>query len=219
MIAGASVAQVASRWCLVAVGRLTALPVPSPSYDYLFKVVLIGDSGVGKSNLLSRFTRNEFSLESKSTIGVEFATRSIQVRARLGLCAVVGRARAPRVALFDVHRSLLRKWMIKRACLARLSRWTARPSRRRSGTRPARSVTARSRAPTTGERSVPCWSTTSRSRVGGPGSARAEGVLADRGGVFPKQCRLGGVSFRKNYNSITSSQKHKHTTPSPRSDL
>ena len=45
----------------------------------LFPVVLIGDSGVGKSNLLSRFTRNEFNLESKSTIGVEFATRSIQV--------------------------------------------------------------------------------------------------------------------------------------------
>lgn len=43
------------------------------------QVVLIGDSGVGKSNLLSRFTRNEFNLESKSTIGVEFATRSIQV--------------------------------------------------------------------------------------------------------------------------------------------
>ncbi|OCB91356.1 ras-domain-containing protein [Sanghuangporus baumii] len=49
------------------------------SYDYLFKVVLIGDSGVGKSNLLSRFTRNEFNLDSKSTIGVEFATRTIQV--------------------------------------------------------------------------------------------------------------------------------------------
>lgn len=48
-------------------------------YDYLFKVVLIGDSGVGKSNLLSRFTRNEFSLESKSTIGVEFAARSVNV--------------------------------------------------------------------------------------------------------------------------------------------
>mmetsp|Transcript_29332 Transcript_29332/g.87737 ORF Transcript_29332/g.87737 Transcript_29332/m.87737 type:complete len:210 (+) Transcript_29332:44-673(+) len=46
-------------------------------YDFLFKVVLIGDSGVGKSNLLSRFTRNEFSLDSKSTIGVEFATKSI----------------------------------------------------------------------------------------------------------------------------------------------
>ncbi|KAG2302237.1 hypothetical protein Bca4012_060555 [Brassica carinata] len=43
-------------------------------YDFLYKVVLIGESGVSKSNLLSRFTRNEFSLESKSTIGVEFAT-------------------------------------------------------------------------------------------------------------------------------------------------
>ena len=48
-------------------------------YDYLFKIVLIGDSGVGKSNILSRFTRNEFCLDSKSTIGVEFATKTIQV--------------------------------------------------------------------------------------------------------------------------------------------
>jgi hypothetical protein len=49
-------------------------------YSYLFKMVLIGDSGVGKSNILSRFTRNHFSLDSKSTIGVEFATKSLQVR-------------------------------------------------------------------------------------------------------------------------------------------
>ncbi|XP_039018152.1 ras-related protein RABA2a-like [Hibiscus syriacus] len=55
---------------------------PDDEYDYLFKVVLIGDSGVGKSNLLSRFTRNEFCLESKSTIGVEFATRTLQVEGR-----------------------------------------------------------------------------------------------------------------------------------------
>nr|GLL20894.1 Ras-related protein Rab-11A [Ipomoea trifida] len=57
-------------------------------YDYLFKIVLIGDSGVGKSNILSRFTRNEFCLESKSTIGVEFATRTLQVS--LNFCAVDG---------------------------------------------------------------------------------------------------------------------------------
>jgi Ras-related protein Rab-11A len=45
--------------------------------DYIFKVVLIGDSGVGKSNLLSRFCKNEFTLESRSTIGVEFATKTM----------------------------------------------------------------------------------------------------------------------------------------------
>eukprot|EP00106_Octopus_bimaculoides_P002079 XP_014769521.1 PREDICTED: ras-related protein Rab-11B-like [Octopus bimaculoides] len=44
-------------------------------YDFIWKVVLVGDSGVGKTNLLYRFTRNDFSSESKSTIGVEFATR------------------------------------------------------------------------------------------------------------------------------------------------
>ncbi|CAL9176658.1 unnamed protein product [Musa hybrid cultivar] len=52
-------------------------------YDYLFKVVLIGDSGVGKTNLLSRFARDEFSFETKSTIGVEFATRTIHVDGKL----------------------------------------------------------------------------------------------------------------------------------------
>ncbi|KAI3786978.1 hypothetical protein L1987_41100 [Smallanthus sonchifolius] len=52
-------------------------------YDYLLKIVLIGDSGVGKSNILSRFTRNEFNLESKATIGVEFATRTLQVEGKM----------------------------------------------------------------------------------------------------------------------------------------
>uniref|UniRef100_A0A8C6J908 Ras-related protein Rab-25 n=1 Tax=Melopsittacus undulatus TaxID=13146 RepID=A0A8C6J908_MELUD len=42
-------------------------------------VVLIGESGVGKTNLLSRFTRNEFNHDSRTTIGVEFSTRSILV--------------------------------------------------------------------------------------------------------------------------------------------
>ncbi|XP_010498208.1 PREDICTED: ras-related protein RABA6b-like isoform X2 [Camelina sativa] len=47
--------------------------------DYLFKAVLIGDSAVGKSNLLSRFSRDEFRLDSKPTIGVDFAYRSVRV--------------------------------------------------------------------------------------------------------------------------------------------
>lgn len=47
--------------------------------DYVFKVVLIGDSAVGKSQMLNRFARNEFTLDSKATIGVEFQTRTIIV--------------------------------------------------------------------------------------------------------------------------------------------
>nr|XP_027071656.1 ras-related protein RABA4d-like [Coffea arabica] len=47
--------------------------------DYVFKIVLIGDSAVGKSQLLARFARNEFSLDSKATIGVEFQTKTLIV--------------------------------------------------------------------------------------------------------------------------------------------
>ncbi|CAI9273158.1 unnamed protein product [Lactuca saligna] len=47
--------------------------------DYLFKTVLIGDSAVGKSNLLSRFAKDEFHLDTKPTIGVEFAYRNTKL--------------------------------------------------------------------------------------------------------------------------------------------
>lgn len=57
----------------------TTAMAQNDAYDFLFKIVLIGDSGVGKSNLLSRFTRGDFNLESKSTIGVDFGARTVQV--------------------------------------------------------------------------------------------------------------------------------------------
>lgn len=47
--------------------------------DYLFKVVVVGDSAVGKSNLMSRYVRNEFDSNSKATIGVEFQTQSMAI--------------------------------------------------------------------------------------------------------------------------------------------
>ncbi|XVF28955.1 hypothetical protein REPUB_Repub15cG0077200 [Reevesia pubescens] len=47
--------------------------------EYLFKIVIIGDSAVGKSNLLSRYARNEFNAHSKATIGVEFQTQSVEI--------------------------------------------------------------------------------------------------------------------------------------------
>ena len=48
--------------------------------DKMYKIVLVGDSGVGKSNLLKRFTKDEFSFDSKSTIGVEFATKVLRIK-------------------------------------------------------------------------------------------------------------------------------------------
>ncbi|CAK5271984.1 unnamed protein product [Mycena citricolor] len=65
-------------------------------YDYIFKVVIIGDSGVGKSNreseplsspldacatntVLSRFARDVFAYDSKSTIGVDFTTHAMLI--------------------------------------------------------------------------------------------------------------------------------------------
>ncbi|KAI3794893.1 hypothetical protein L1987_37534 [Smallanthus sonchifolius] len=50
--------------------------------EYLFKVVIIGDSAVGKSNLLSRYARNEFNMHSKATIGVEFQTQTMEINGK-----------------------------------------------------------------------------------------------------------------------------------------
>uniref|UniRef100_F6R284 Ras-related protein Rab-25 n=1 Tax=Callithrix jacchus TaxID=9483 RepID=F6R284_CALJA len=64
-------------------GLGAALPHAQP-LSLTPSVVLIGESGVGKTNLLSRFTRNEFSHDSRTTIGVEFSTRTVM----LGTAAV-----------------------------------------------------------------------------------------------------------------------------------
>ncbi|XP_047317627.1 ras-related protein RABA5b [Impatiens glandulifera] len=50
--------------------------------EYLFKIVVIGDSAVGKSNLLSRFARDEFDLHSKATVGVEFQTQVVEIEGK-----------------------------------------------------------------------------------------------------------------------------------------
>ena len=46
-------------------------------YDMIFKLILIGDAAVGKTNILSKYLRDEFDPNSKSTVGVEFGTKNI----------------------------------------------------------------------------------------------------------------------------------------------
>ena len=50
------------------------------SYDFLFKLILIGDSSVGKSNILLKYLKGEFDQNSRATVGVEFVTKNIKIK-------------------------------------------------------------------------------------------------------------------------------------------
>ena len=51
-------------------------------YDFLFKMILIGDSSVGKSNILLKYLKGEFDQNSRATVGVEFGTKSIALNGK-----------------------------------------------------------------------------------------------------------------------------------------
>ena len=51
----------------------------SDNYEQLYKIIIIGDSGVGKSNILRRYLHNEFKHDTKSTVGVEFGSKQLKV--------------------------------------------------------------------------------------------------------------------------------------------
>jgi GTPase SAR1 family protein len=51
----------------------------SLDYDYVFKYILIGDASVGKSTILNHFINGNFKGDSNPTMGVEFATRKLNV--------------------------------------------------------------------------------------------------------------------------------------------
>ena len=49
------------------------------NYEHLYKIIIIGDSGVGKSNILGRYLTNTFKQDTKSTVGVEFGSKKVTV--------------------------------------------------------------------------------------------------------------------------------------------
>jgi len=54
--------------------------IPEASeYDQLFKILMIGDSGVGKSSILLRFTDDDFEEDQPCTIGVDFKTKIVNL--------------------------------------------------------------------------------------------------------------------------------------------
>ena len=53
--------------------------VMAETYDFLFKFLVIGSAGTGKSCLLHQFIENKFKQDSNHTIGVEFGSRVVNV--------------------------------------------------------------------------------------------------------------------------------------------
>ncbi|CAG9312937.1 unnamed protein product [Blepharisma stoltei] len=53
---------------------------PEEDYDFLYKIVLVGDTSVGKTNIVSRYIKNSLPKNQNPTIGVEFATRVVTLR-------------------------------------------------------------------------------------------------------------------------------------------
>ena len=50
------------------------------NYELLYKVIIIGDTNVGKSNILTRYIKDEFSLNTKSTVGVELGIKFLKIK-------------------------------------------------------------------------------------------------------------------------------------------
>ncbi len=48
-------------------------------YEMMFKIVLVGDASVGKTNIMSKYLKNEFHEDSKATVGVEFGSKQFTV--------------------------------------------------------------------------------------------------------------------------------------------
>ena len=53
------------------------------SFNYLLKYIIIGDSSVGKSNILLRYVHNSFNPEFLTTIGVEFGAKNIEINKKI----------------------------------------------------------------------------------------------------------------------------------------
>ena len=49
------------------------------SYDFLFKIIFVGDTSVGKTALAERITKNEFTHHYDATIGVDFSSTTIDI--------------------------------------------------------------------------------------------------------------------------------------------
>ena len=56
---------------------MTTIADLDDTYDVIYKILLVGDSGVGKTNIMLRYLNKEFNINTKATVGVEFGSKNI----------------------------------------------------------------------------------------------------------------------------------------------
>jgi small GTP-binding protein len=105
------------------------LNMSEEEYDLIIKIVLIGDSSVGKSNILLRYLRNDFKHDSKATVGVEFGSKNftidgINIKAQIWDTAGQERYRSITNAYYKGAKGALVAYDITRpATLESVDRW------------------------------------------------------------------------------------------------
>uniref|UniRef100_A0A915A2Q7 Uncharacterized protein n=1 Tax=Parascaris univalens TaxID=6257 RepID=A0A915A2Q7_PARUN len=81
-VASANDARDASTFRPKLLSEFITRSIMAHKYDFLFKLLLIGDSGVGKTSIIHRFTEDAFSPTYISTIGIDFKVKTIEVRGK-----------------------------------------------------------------------------------------------------------------------------------------
>jgi len=131
----------------------------SADYDYLFKLLIIGNSGVGKSSLLMRLVDNQWSDSYISTIGVDFKIKSVELDGKKVKLQIVRAQRVARANAGGGHWPRAAPQQARAAGEPRATRAFRSP---RSGTRRGRSASAPSPLRTTVAHTASSLSTMSR---------------------------------------------------------
>ena len=82
------------------------------STEKLFKVIIIGDPGVGKTSFIRRYVQNAFRADYKATVGVDFALKIVrwspEQTIKLQLWDIAGKRSLRMTTVMNLHRQIIR---------------------------------------------------------------------------------------------------------------
>ncbi|XP_077195948.1 ras-related protein Rab-19 isoform X1 [Paroedura picta] len=99
------------------------------AFDYLFKIILIGDSNVGKTCVVHRFKSGQYSVKQQNTIGVDFTVRSLEIdgkKVKIQVWDTAGQERFRTITQSyyrSAHGAILAYDMTKRSTFESIPHW------------------------------------------------------------------------------------------------